>query len=373
MFGRKNGPTVTEEQVRAALSTIIDPDLHRDVVSLGMIKDVKIDGGDVAFTFELTTPACPVKGHFEATARQNVLAIPGVEKVDVKMTANVQSTGGRGQTVALPGVRNVIAVGAGKGGVGKSTVSTNLAVGLAATGARVGLLDADVYGPNIPLMMGLTEVPRQENNRIVPGISHDVKIMSAGYFIQENMPLIWRGPMVGKMVQELIGGVEWGELDYLIVDLPPGTGDASLTLAQAIPLTGAVIVTQPQDVSLMDATKAIAMFQKLEVPIIGVVENMSFFICPCCNERTEIFSHGGGRRTAERLKIEFLGEVPLATAVREGGDTGTPILVLDPGSPAAVAFREVTGNAAARVSVLQRARATEDAKGQRQFIKFIDS
>ena len=373
MFGKKNTPQVTEEQVLGALSKIIDPDLHRDVVSLGMIKDLKIEGGTVSFTFELTTPACPVKGHFEATARSSVAALPGVESVDVKMTANVQHTQGRSQgTVKLPGVRNTIAVGAGKGGVGKSTLSANLAVSLAQTGARVGLLDADVYGPNLPMMMGLTEIPRQESGRIVPGLSHDVKVMSAGYFVQENMPLIWRGPMVGKMITELLANVEWGELDYLIVDLPPGTGDAALTLAQAIPLSGAVVVTQPQDVSLMDATKAVGMFQKLEVPIVGMVENMSYFICPCCNERTEIFSHGGGRQAAERLSIPFLGEIPLATAVREGGDTGTPMVVLDPGAPAAQALEEVARNVAARVSVLQRGRAAEMAKGQRQFIKFVD-
>ena len=365
---------VSEEQVLKALSNIIDPDLHKDVVSLGFIKNLKIDGGQVSFDFELTTPACPVKDRFLDQARHYVGQVPGVERVDCTMTSNVRSAGGAGRgTIQLPGVKNVVAVGAGKGGVGKSTCAVGLAVALRQTGASVGLLDADIHGPNIPLMMGLTDPPHQVDSKIVPGLSHGVKVMSAGYFVQENLPLIWRGPMVGKMIQELLGGCDWGELDYLVVDLPPGTGDAPLTLAQAIPLSGAVIVTQPPDVSLMDATKALAMFQKLEVPILGIVENMSYFVCPCCNTRTEIFSHGGGRAAAERLKVPFLGEIPLNTSIREGGDTGTPVLVSDPASAEAGAFRDFAQTTAARLSVLQSIRAAEAAKGPRQFIKFFDS
>ncbi len=364
---------VTEQQVLDALSHIIDPDLHRDVVSLGFIKNLTIAAGDVSFDFELTTPACPVKDRFLEQAQTLVRAIPGVTNVACTMTANVRSSGGGHQSsIKLEGVRNIVAVGAGKGGVGKSTCAVSLAVALSETGARVGLLDADIHGPNVPLMMGLSQPPHQTDGKIVPGLSHGVKVMSAGYFVQENLPLIWRGPMVGKMIQELLGGVDWGELDYLVVDLPPGTGDAPLTLAQAIPLSGAVIVTQPPDVSLMDATKALAMFQKLEVPILGIVENMSYFICPCCGERTEIFSHGGGRAAAERLKVPFLGEIPINARIREGGDTGTPILVGEPTSPEADAFRQFARNTAARVSVLQNMRAAEAAKGSKQFIKFFD-
>jgi ATP-binding protein involved in chromosome partitioning len=365
---------VTEEQVLAQLSKIQDPDLHRDVVSLGFIKDLDIRDGVVAFKFELTTPACPVRDQFLLQAQQLVGAIPGVQRVDCTMTSNVRSTAGAGPaTIQLPGVKNVIAVGAGKGGVGKSTCAVGLAVALQQMGAQVGLLDADIHGPNIPLMMGLSEPPHQEGQRIVPGLSHGVKIMSAGYFVQENLPLIWRGPMIGKMIQELLTGVDWGELDYLVVDLPPGTGDAPLTLAQSIPITGAVVVTQPPDVSLMDATKALAMFQKLEVPILGIVENMSYFVCPCCGTRTEIFSHGGGKAAAERLKVPFLGEIPLNPAIREGGDTGTPLLVSDPSAAESEAFRQYARNCAARVSVLQTMRAQEAGKGQKAFIKFFDS
>jgi ATP-binding protein involved in chromosome partitioning len=365
---------VTEEQVLAQLSKIQDPDLHKDVVSLGFIKDLDIKDGVVSFKFELTTPACPVRDQFLLQAQQLVGAIPGVQRVDCTMTSNVRATAGVGRaTIQLPGVKNVVAVGAGKGGVGKSTCAVGLAVALRQMGAQVGLLDADIHGPNIPLMMGLSEPPHQEGQRIIPGLSHGVKIMSAGYFVQENLPLIWRGPMIGKMIQELLTGVDWGELDYLIVDLPPGTGDAPLTLAQSIPITGAVVVTQPPDVSLMDATKALAMFQKLEVPILGIVENMSYFICPCCGTRTEIFSHGGGKAAAERLKVLFLGEIPLNPVIREGGDTGTLFLVSNPNAPESEAFRQYAQNCAARVSVLQTMHAQQEGKGQKAFIKFFDS
>jgi len=366
--------SVTEAQVLEQLSKIQDPDLHKDVVSLGFIKELAIQDGVVSFNFELTTPACPVRDQFLVQAQQLVGSIPGVQKVNCTMTSQVRATaGGSRGTLQLPGVKNVIAVGAGKGGVGKSTCAVNLAVALAQTGASVGLLDADIHGPNIPLMMGLTEPPHQEGQRIVPGTSHEVKVMSAGYFVQENLPLIWRGPMIGKMIQELLSGCDWGELDYLVVDLPPGTGDAPLTLAQSLPVTGAVVVTQPPDVSLMDATKALAMFQKLEVPILGIVENMSYFVCPCCGERTEIFSHGGGKAAAERLKVPFLGEIPINAAIREGGDTGTPIVVSAPTSPESEAFRTYARNVAARVSVLQTMRAQDAGKGQKAFIKFFDS
>lgn len=370
MFSKKERPAVTEEQVLAALRQIIDPDLRRDVVSLGMIKDLTIEGGRVSFTFELTTPACPVKAQFETMARQVVAAIPGVESVEVRMTANVPAA--RRPMATLPGVRHVIAVGAGKGGVGKTTVAVNLAVALAQLGARVGLLDADVHGPNVPLMMGVESPPRQEGTTILPAVSHGVRYMSAGFFVQSRQALIWRGPMVGKMVQELLSVVQWGELDYLVVDLPPGTGDAALSLAQAIPLTGALIVTQPPEVSLLDATKAVSMFQRLEVPILGIVENMSYFVCPHCGERTEIFARGGAREVAEHLNIPFLGELPLDPAIRAGGDAGVPVVVGQPDSPQAAAFRDLARAVAARVSVLSRA-PEETGPGQRAFITFYDS
>jgi ATP-binding protein involved in chromosome partitioning len=343
--------TVTPEQVLQALRSVIDPDLRRDVVTLGMIRDVAIDDGAVSFRFVLTTPACPVRGQLEASAREAVAGLPGVKAVNITMDAQVPQRGVQGNL--LPGVRSIVAVASGKGGVGKSTVSVNLAIALAETGARVGLLDADIYGPNIPQMMGARGTPRVVNERLIPVEAYGVKIMSIGFLVRPSEAMIMRGPMASGALQQLMRDVEWGELDYLLVDMPPGTGDIALTLAQATSPSGAVIVCTPQDVALSDAVRAIGMFARVNVPILGIVENMSYFVCPCCGERTEIFSHGGAARQAERAKAPFLGEIPLETEIRVGGDEGYPVIVGKPHSPVAEAFREIAGKLAAQISTRQ--------------------
>ncbi|MCL4370030.1 MAG: iron-sulfur cluster carrier protein ApbC [Chloroflexi bacterium] len=357
MFGKKD---VTKEDVLKVLGTVQEPELHRDLVSLGMVEDLQVEGSSVGFTVVLTTPACPLKSEIERQAREAVMAIPGVKEVQVKLTSRVRTA--QREKAMIPGVRNVIAVGSGKGGVGKSTVSVGLALALAESGAKVGLLDADVWGPNIPQMLGVQTPPQQDGDKILPALSHEVKMISMGFFVDESTPVIWRGPMVGKMVEQLLTDVDWGELDYLVVDLPPGTGDASLTLAQAIPLSGLVVVVTPQDVAVADALKAVSMFERLNIPILGIVENMSYFLCPHCNERTDIFGQGGARRIAEKHDVPLLGELPLDPAVRAGGDTGQPILVVAPQSPVSEAFRKMAGRVAARVSVLGSVRGSESAE-----------
>ncbi|HEX9015079.1 MAG TPA: Mrp/NBP35 family ATP-binding protein [Chloroflexota bacterium] len=349
MFGSKK--EISREAVLHALSAVQDPELHRDLVTLGMVQDIEIQDGKVSFTVTLTTPACPLRTQIEQDARAAVMALPGVSGVEIKWSSRVP-TGGVREKAAIPGIKNVIAVGSGKGGVGKSTVSVGLALALADTGARVGLLDADVWGPNIPQMMGVQVPPSQNGAKLVPGVSRGVKMMSMAFFVSTEQAVIWRGPMVGKMVTQLLTDVDWGELDYLIVDLPPGTGDASLSLAQAIPLAGLVVVTTPQDVALADAAKAIGLFKQLDVPIVGVVENMSYFVCPHCNERTEIFGHGGAQRLADDHGVPLLGQIPLDPAVRAGGDIGAPVVAEDPDSPVTSTFREIAGLLAGRVSVL---------------------
>lgn len=350
---------VAEQDVLTALARIQDPDLRRDIVALGFIKDLAISGGSVSFKIELTTPACPVKGEMERMAREYVGALPGVEQVDVTMTSQVRSGAPPQMTLMLPGVRNVIAVASGKGGVGKSTVASNLAVALARTGARVGLLDADIYGPSIPGLMGLQDrkpvvkkLPNSEEQAFEPHAAHGVKVNSLGFLLDDPMqPVIWRGPMVGSGVKQLLSQTDWGELDYLIVDLPPGTGDATLTLAQSIPLSGVVIVSQPQEVALNIAVKALKAFQELKVKVLGIVENMSYFVCDSCDKRHDIFSHGGARLAAEKFEVPFLGEVPLSMDVRVSSDNGTPVVALKPDSPQAVAFTDVAKALAAQVSI----------------------
>ncbi|HEY8477402.1 MAG TPA: Mrp/NBP35 family ATP-binding protein [Chloroflexota bacterium] len=347
--------TVTEQQVLDALRTVIDPDLHRDIVSLGFVKDLRIDGGKVAFVLQLTTPACPVKDQMKEWCRQALLKVPGVTDVEVDLRASVMAARLGGMERLLPGVRNVVAVASGKGGVGKSTVAVNVALALQQTGARVGLLDGDIYGPNVPIMMGIKGRPsiEQVNGKPRPVERYGLKLLSIGFFINsDDSPVIWRGPMIHGAFQQFMKDFDWGDLDYLIVDLPPGTGDAPLSLSQLVPLSGVVIVTTPQDVALQDVYKGVAMFKKLDVPIVGVVENMSYFVCPHCGETTEIFGKGGGQRVSERMGIPFLGRVPLDPRVREGGDAGLPIVVADPRSPVAEAFRQVAGAVAAQVSVL---------------------
>jgi ATP-binding protein involved in chromosome partitioning len=331
---------ISSESVLAALSQIQDPELHRDLVSLNMIQDMEIKDETVNFAIVLTTPACPLRGSIEKQAREAVMAIPGVKTVNIKMNANVPNDGRTRGVLKLP-IRNAVAVASGKGGVGKSTVSANLAVALAQTGARVGLMDADIYGPNVPTMMGIHGIPPTKDNKLIPAESYGVKLMSMGFLVKPGQPLIWRGPMLNSAIQQFLEDVEWGELDYLIIDLPPGTGDASLSLAQILPLSGVVIVTLPQAVSLEDASRGLNMFRTLEVPILGVIENM----------RGEFFGSGGGEDMARMAKVPFLGAIPMEQAVRIGGDTGEPVVASRPDSEAARALKDIACQVAARISV----------------------
>jgi len=343
---------ITKEQVLDALKSVMDPDLKKDVVSLGFIKELQIEGGRVSFIMELTTPACPLKEQLKTAAEQAVRGIAGVSEVQVEVSSKVSTHRVQMEEEILPGVRNIIAIASGKGGVGKSTVCVSLAVALARTGARVGLLDTDIYGPSIPIMMGVKEQPELKEQKLIPIIRYGVKLMSIGFLISEDTPLIWRGPMVMKAVEQLLMDVDWGELDYLMIDLPPGTGDVQLTLAQKVPMTGAVIVTTPQDVALLDVVRGISMFKKLNVPILGIIENMSFFQCPHCGERTEIFSHGGGEAASRKLEVPFLGEVPIDLKTRTGGDTGRPVVIDDPESGQSKIFMKIAEQMAARISTL---------------------
>jgi ATP-binding protein involved in chromosome partitioning len=340
-----------DQEVLDALRVVRDPDLHRDIVSLGFVQNLQIDPrGAVAFDINLTTPACPVRDDLRDQARLAVTRLPWVTEVQVKMTASTAVARGQGSaTPLIPQVKNVIAVASGKGGVGKSTTSVNLAVALSQSGARVGLLDADIYGPNVPLMMGIREKPEVSgaNGSIEPIVRFGIKLVSIGFFLDESKPVIWRGPMVHGAIQQFLRDFDWGDLDYLVVDLPPGTGDAPLSLSQLIPLSGVVIVTTPQDVA-----KGMAMFKQLEVPVIGVIENMSYFICPDCDTKHELFGRGGGERIARAFGVPFLGQVPLQPNVRMGGDEGQPVVIADPESPAAKALAGVAGEVARHVSVL---------------------
>ncbi len=333
-------PTIPSESILAALSKVQEPELHKDLVTLNMIRDLEIKGSTVSFTIVLTTPACPLKGSIEKAAREAALSVAGVKTVNIKMDASVPNDGRTRGLMQLP-VRNAIAVASGKGGVGKSTVSANLAVALAQTGARVGLMDADIYGPNIPTMMGVHEIPDAKDNKLIPAEAYGVKMMSMGFLVKPGQPLIWRGPMLNSAIRQFLSDVEWGELDYLIIDLPPGTGDASLSLAQTLPLSGVVIVTLPQAVSLEDASRGLNMFQTLAVPILGVIENM----------RGEFFGSGGGEDLARIAKVPFLGAVPMEPSVRIGGDTGEPVVASRPDSEAAKALKSIAEQVAARVSI----------------------
>lgn len=345
--------SLTQENVLQALKVVQDPDLHRDIVSLNFVKNLKITGNDISFTLELTTPACPVRDQFKADSERAIRSTIGnVGKIDIQMTSNVATHDNQQKELILPGVKNTIAVASGKGGVGKSTVAVNLAVSLAMDGAMVGLVDADVYGPSIPLMFGMNERPKVSENKLIPLERYGVKIMSIGFLVDPMQAVIWRGPMASGAVKQFMSDVNWGALDYLIFDLPPGTGDIQLTLVQTIPLTGAVIVTTPQDVALADARKGLVMFNKVNVPVLGIVENMSYYICSHCGHREDIFDSGGGSRTATELEVPFLGEIPIDTRVRVGGDQGTPIVVMDEQSQQAQTIRLIARNLAAQLSIL---------------------
>ncbi len=344
--------SLTEENILTALRAVKDPDLHRDIVTLNFIKELKIQGNDVSFIIELTTPACPVKDQFKQQAEAAIRnSIADVKNIAITMTANVSSRSFVPQASIIPNVKNTIAVASGKGGVGKSTVAVNLAVALAKEGASVGLIDCDIYGPSIPLMFNINEKPQLHNQKLLPLQKYGVKVMSIGFLIDPNQAVIWRGPMASGAVKQFLTDVDWGTLDYLVFDLPPGTGDIQLTLVQQIPLSGVVIVTTPQEISLADARKGLAMFNKVNVPILGIIENMSYFICSHCGERENIFDTGGGAKAAKEMNVPFLGEIPINTKLRHGGDIGRPLVESEPDSPHAKIIMEIARNLAAQVSI----------------------
>jgi ATP-binding protein involved in chromosome partitioning len=343
---------VEQAAVLDALKVVRDPDLHRDIVSLGFIKELKIDGGRVAFTIELTTPACPVKDQMRDQARAAVLQVPGVSAVDVQLSARVrEAVGGDGARQSIPGVKNVIAVGAGKGGVGKTTVAVNLAIALAKCGGKVGIIDADIYGPNVPIMLGMKTELTTNGQKILPAEKYGLQVISMGFLTSDDAPIIWRGPMLHGALQQFFREVAWKNLDYLVVDLPPGTGDVSLSLSQTVPVAGAIVVTTPQQVSLADTRRAVAMYKKLNIPPLGLIENMSYFACPNCQHEADIFGRGGGEAMATELGIPFIGRVPIYQPIREGSDSGVPLMIAEPESPAARAFMAAAERTAAQVSI----------------------
>ncbi len=341
MSNHSESQNITEEAVLSALSTVIEPELHRDLVSLNMVRDIEIDGNDLSFTIMLTTPACPLKGKMEGDSRAALAQIEGIENITVNWGSDVPTDRRIGNQIGQE-FRNTIAVSSGKGGVGKSTIAVNLAISLAQQGARVGLMDADILGPNIPMMMGVDQMPPVQNRKMMPAENYGVKFISMAFLVKPDQPLIWRGPMLHSAIQQLLTDVEWGELDYLIIDLPPGTGDAQLTLAQVIPLSGALVITQPMQVAAADALRGLKTFEKLDVPIIGVIENMS----------GPIFGTGAGEKLANDYNADYLGSIPMDAEVRVGGDSGQPVVVAHPDSAAAKALNEIARKVAARVSVL---------------------
>ena len=344
------------DEVRAQLATVEDPDLHRDLVTLGMIEDLGVAGDRVSFTLVLTTSACPLKAEIEANCRSAVQRLPWVSGIDMRTTSRVRKPRDpSADRKSLEGVANVLAIGSGKGGVGKSTVSCNLAVALAATGARVGLLDGDIYGPNLPRMLGVRRQPSQRDGKILPVDAWGLKFMSMGLLVEQGEAVVWRGPMLHGAVKSFLHDVDWGELDYLLVDLPPGTGDVQLSLIQQTFVAGAVIVTTPSAVAIEDAVKAISMFGKLQVPVLGMIENMSYFVCPDCSHRHDIFSSGDAETRAREMQIEFLGAIPLHPQVRVGGDSGHPVVAEQPDTDYARAFTAIAGRLAQRVSIMTAA------------------
>lgn len=343
---------LSQELVLDSLKQIIDPDLRKDIVTLGFVRDIELSGGDVSFRIVLTTPACPVKEEMEAQATEIVRGLEGVTNVKVTMDAEVPQGRGIANNVAIPGVKNIIAVSSGKGGVGKSTVAVNLAVALAQQGAKVGIMDADVYGPNIPMMLGTGyDQPEVANGQLQPIVAHGVKMISMAVLVPPDKPMILRGPMLHGVVRQFLSDVNWGELDYLIVDMPPGTGDVQLSLAQLVPVQGAVLVTTPQEVSLSDVRRAVKMFEQVAVPVLGVIENMSYFIAPDTGNRYDIFGSGGGQKLCDEYSLNFLGQVPLGMEVRESGDKGIPVVISNPDSLQSVAFQNVAEEVARHVSI----------------------
>jgi ATP-binding protein involved in chromosome partitioning len=350
---------VEQAPVLEALRVVRDPDLNRDIVSLGFVKDLRIDGGRVAFTIELTTPACPVKDQMRDQARAAVMRVPGVTAVDVQMTAQVREAAapdaGR---QPLPGVKNVIAVGAGKGGVGKTTLAVNLAVALAKCGSKVGMIDGDIYGPNVPMMLGVKTQLMTDGQKIIPAEKYGLQVISMGFLTSDDAPIIWRGPMLHGALQQFFREVKWVDLDYLVIDMPPGTGDVALSLSQTVPVAGAIVVTTPQQVSLADTRRAVAMYKKLNIPPLGLIENMSYFVCPECSHESDIFGRGGGEQLAADLNVPFLGRIPIYQPIREGGDAGVPLMISEPESPAARAFMAAAERLAAQVSIASYSRPT---------------
>lgn len=341
---------VTTDEVLEVLSKVIEPELHKDLVSLNMVEDIKISPDSISVKIILTTPACPMKPKIEGDVKKALLSLAGVKDAKVFMEARVPSDGQNREMLALP-IKNVVAVASGKGGVGKSTVAVNLAVTLSMQGSKVGLLDADIYGPNIPTMMGVEGLPPPVNNRLIPAESYGVKLMSIGFMVRPGQPLIWRGPMLHTAIRQFLADVEWGELDYLIIDLPPGTGDAQLSLMQNIPLSGGVIVTLPQQVSLDDAGRGLQMFNEMKVPVLGVVENMSYLPMPD-GSKMDLFGSGGGKKLADKMGVPFLGEIPINPEVRIGGDSGKPVVVAKPETEVAKALIDLSGRIAAQVSIM---------------------
>jgi len=347
------GGNMDVSRVLEALRQVQEPELQKDIVALNMVKDVAVKSSTASLTFVLTTPACPLKTEIETSIREVLLKLDGIREVQIRMEASVPKSRDMQGLASIPGVKNIVAVASGKGGVGKTTLAVNLAVALQRMGAAVGLMDADVYGPNIPRMMGVHGSPRAVGqDRIQPLEGFGIRLMSMGFLSPGDRPLIWRGPMLHSVIQQFVRNVDWGELDYLILDLPPGTGDVQLSLTQTVPLAGGVVVTTPSDVALEDARKAIEMFRQVKVEVLGIVENMSYFLCPHCSQRIEIFSHGGGKKTSEEFGVPFLGEVPLDSEVRAGGDFGSPVAARGPESPEARSFYEIARRVAARVSVI---------------------
>ncbi len=345
-----NGPT--KKDILRVLSEVQDPDLNRDLVSLGMIQNLSIEGGTVSFTLQLTTPACPMKAEIEKNCREALSKVDGVTDVNIEISSKTAQRPRIPEKEEIPGIKNIIAVSSGKGGVGKSTVSVNIAIALQKTGAKVGLLDADAYGPNIPQMIGLKELPRADNQeRLYPPEIHGVKVMSIASLVQKDTPIVWRGPMLHNLMIQFLQYVQWGELDYLVVDMPPGTGDTQLSLTQLVPLAGVIMVTTPQKVAQADVRRAIMMFKKMDAPILGIIENMSYFICPDNNKKYEIFGSGGGEKLAEEYDITLLGQLPIDTRISRGGDKGKPVVVTDPDSPVAQEFIKAAGAAAQQISI----------------------